>query len=66
MVKNFRVIQKELERKSMKIIYSGFERFPKNTIKLNTEETKKIDILIQNIENDDDVQNVYHNIEITD
>ena len=63
---NFGVIQKELERKSIKIIYSGFERFPKDTIKLNTEETKKINILIQNIENDDDVQNVYHNIEITD
>ena len=62
----FGLIQKELERKLIKIIYSGFERFPKNTIKLNSEENKKVDILIQNIENDDDVQNVYHNIEITD
>jgi YebC/PmpR family DNA-binding regulatory protein len=61
---NFGLIQKELEKKFLKILYSGFERFPKITTKLNSEEFKKIEILIESIESDDDVQNVYHNIEL--
>ncbi len=61
---NFGLIQKELEKKFLKILYSGFERFPKITTKLNSEEFKKIEILIESIEGDDDVQNVYHNIEL--
>lgn len=39
---------------------SGFERIPQITKELNEEQTAEIEKLLEKIEEDDDVQNVYH------
>ena len=60
---SFGSIQKELEARSMEIISSGFERIPQTTKELNEEQRADVDKLLEKIEMDDDVQNVYHTME---
>ena len=61
---NFGKIQKELEKRDLGIISSDIERIPKQTRKLDTYCYEEVIKLIEKIEDDDDVQNVYHNLEI--
>ena len=59
----FGAIQKTLEFKRIEIISSGFDRIPytyKNVDDISREENEK---LLKKIEEDDDVQNIYHNME---
>jgi len=56
----FGVIQAELEKRSITINSSGFDRIPNVTKELKEEEIPDIEKLLEKIENDDDVQNVYH------
>lgn len=60
---NFGSIQKALEEKDIEIISSGFERIPTVTKRLTEEEQKDVDKLLEKIEDDDDVQNVYHTMQ---
>lgn len=57
---NFGAIQKELESRDIEIISSGFERIPQVTKELSEEEMADVEKLLEKIEEDDDVQNVYH------
>ena len=57
---NFGVIQKELENRSIEILSSGFDRIPQVTKKLLADQKEEVIKLIDKIEEDDDVQNVYH------
>lgn len=60
---SFGSIQKALEDKGIEIISSGFERIPNVTKEINdAEQLKDIEKLLEKIEDDDDVQNVYHNM----
>ena len=59
---SFGEIQKALESKEIQIISSGFDRIPNNLKNVNEEERKEIEKLLEKIENDDDVQNVFHNM----
>ena len=61
---NFGKIQKELEKRNYGIISSDIERIPKQTKKLDTNCYEEVIKLIEKIEDDEDVQNVYHNLEI--
>ncbi|MGA0373631.1 MAG: YebC/PmpR family DNA-binding transcriptional regulator [Flavobacteriaceae bacterium] len=61
---NFGAIQKELEKRSIEILSSGFERIPHITKQLSKEHQEDVLKLIEKIEEDDDVQNVYHAMEI--
>ncbi|MDC0622745.1 YebC/PmpR family DNA-binding transcriptional regulator [Flavobacteriaceae bacterium] len=55
------VIQSELEKREIIINYSGFDRIPNITKEIKEEEEiADIDKLLEKIETDDDVQNVYH------
>ena len=56
----FGVIQSELEKRDIVINSSGFDRIPNVTKNLNEEEIADIEKLLEKIETDDDVQNVYH------
>jgi len=56
----FGVIQSELEKRKIIINSSGFDRIPNVTKEINEEEIADIEKLLEKIENDDDVQNVYH------
>ncbi len=61
---NFGVLQKELERRSFKILSSSFERIPQVTKQLDKDAQQEVIKLIEKIEEDDDVQQVYHGLDI--
>jgi YebC/PmpR family DNA-binding regulatory protein len=56
----FGALQKELENRGIEIRSSGFERIPQVTKELTEEQVADIEKLLEKIEEDDDVQNVYH------
>jgi len=60
---SFGSIQSYLEENSIEIISSGFERIPQVTKKLSAEQMEDVEKLIEKLEEDDDVQNVYHTME---
>ena len=60
----FGAIQKYLEEANLEILASGFERIPTTTVKLNEEQMADVDKLLERLEEDDDVQNVYHSMEM--
>lgn len=60
---SFGAIQAELERREIEILSSGFERIPQVTKKLNADEVADVEKLLEKIEEDDDVQNVYHTMD---
>ena len=62
---NFGNIQGELEKRNIEILSSNFERIPKVLKKLNSDQKQDIEKLIERIEEDDDVQNVYHSMDIS-
>jgi YebC/PmpR family DNA-binding regulatory protein len=59
---DFKNLQQALESKGIEIKESGFERIPHETKKLTEEQEAEVNKLIEKIEEDDDVQNVFHNM----
>ena len=60
---SFGAIQAELESREIEILSSGFERIPQVTKKLTTEEAADVEKLLEKLDDNDDVQNVYHTME---
>ena len=60
---SFGSIQKELESREIEILSSGFERIPQVTKQLTEEQVADVEKLLEKIEEDDDVQNVYHTMQ---
>ena len=58
----FGSIQSELESRNIEILSSGFERIAQNTKELSKEQVEEVEKLLEKIEEDDDVQNVYHSM----
>lgn len=58
---SFNEIQKYLEANEFEIINAEFERIPNDTKDLTEEQRVQFNKLIDKIEDDEDVQNVYHN-----
>jgi YebC/PmpR family DNA-binding regulatory protein len=63
---DFGSVNKKLNDLSIEIEEAGLKRIPNDTKKLDVETAKKVLKLIETIEDDDDIQFVYHNIEMTD
>jgi len=59
-------VQKRLEKLGIVPESAQLQRIPTNTKKLNNEDAMKVMRTIEEFEDEDDVQNVYHNLEITD
>lgn len=57
---SFGSIQSALEEQGKTIISSGFEWIPHNKKELTAEQVADVEKLLEKIEEDDDVQNVYH------
>lgn len=55
-------MQKALEEKGLEVVSSELERIPTNTIQLTPEQVEQIEALIEKLEEDDDVANVFHNM----
>ena len=60
---SFGAIQEELESRDIEILSSGFERIPQVTKVLTSDHVADVDKLLEKLEEDDDVQNVYHTME---
>jgi len=60
---NFGAVQKELENRNLEILSSGFDRIPQVTKKVSAEQQEDVLKLLEKIEEDDDVQNVYHTMD---
>ncbi len=59
---NFGPIQRFLEEKGMNILSFNFERIPNDTKSLTSEQLEEVEKLIEKLEEDEDVTNVFHNI----
>ncbi len=59
---NFGNMQKALEARQITIVSAELQRIPTNTIELIEEEKLQVETLIEKLEDDDDVQNVYSNM----
>ena len=59
---DFVTMQKALETKNLNIISSELERVPNTTIDLTDEQIEEVMILVGKLEEEDDVQTVYHNL----
>ena len=60
----FGAIQNYLEENKIEILSSGFERIPTTTKKVSEDDQADVEKLLEKLENDDDVQNVYHAMEL--
>ncbi len=60
--KSYSSIQKYLEEKGLDITTAEFERIPNDVKELNEEQKQAVQKLLDKIEDDDDVQNVFHNM----
>ena len=59
----FNNIQKYIEDKGYELVSAGFDRFPNGEMKhLSAEDRVELDKLLEKLEEDDDVQNVFHNL----
>ncbi|MDC3050412.1 YebC/PmpR family DNA-binding transcriptional regulator [Flavobacteriales bacterium] len=63
---DFSNMQKQLESMNIELESSVLQRFPNNTKTLDAEEAKSVLKLIDKLEEDEDVQNVFHNMELTE
>jgi len=60
----FGAIQTFFEEANTEIISSAFERIPTTTTKLSETQQADVEKLLEKLEEDDDVQNVYHSMEM--
>ena len=60
---SFGSIQSYLEENSIEILSSGFERIPQVTKKIDADQAADVEKLLEKLEEDDDVQNVYHTMD---
>jgi YebC/PmpR family DNA-binding regulatory protein len=63
---DFGLMQKKLEELKVEPENQELQRIPKTTQKVDLELGKKVLLIIEKFEDDDDVNNVWHNLEMTD
>lgn len=59
----FGSLQSYFEENNIEILSSGFERIPTTTVKLNEDQKADVEKLLEKLEEDDDVNSVYHSME---
>ena len=62
---SFGALQTKLEGDGLEIIESGLERVPTTTKALSSEQMEEVEALIEKLEGDDDVQAVYHTMDLS-
>jgi len=59
---NFVHMQRALEEKGIEMLSANLQRVPNNTVVLTEEQMDDVLKLIDKLEEDEDIQNVFHNI----
>jgi len=65
-LEDFGNLQKKLEELGVEPENAELQRIPHDTKQLEQGEALKVLKMIEDFEEDDDIQNVYHNLELTD
>jgi len=65
-MEDFGSMMKKLEELGIEPETASLQRIPKDTVKLDIDPARRVMKLVEAFEDDDDVQDVYHNLEITD
>lgn len=65
-MEDFGSVNRRLNDLEIETEEAGLQRIPKDTKKLDIESSKKVLKFVEMLEDDDDIQFVYHNLEITD
>lgn len=65
-MEDFGIMLKKLEEMNIQPENAELQRIPKNTVKIDKEAGRKVLRLIDLFEDDDDVTNIFHNMELTD
>lgn len=65
-MEDFGSMMKKLEELGIEPESASLQRIPKEAVKLDADSARKVMKLIDMFEDDDDVQNVYHNLEISE
>jgi YebC/PmpR family DNA-binding regulatory protein len=65
-LEDFGNVQKKLDEMDMVVENAQLQRIPKSTTRLEADAARKVLKLIEDFEELDDVQNIYHNLEVTD
>lgn len=65
-IEDFGSMQRKLDEMSIEVENAELQRIPNTMKELDVDSAKKVIRLIDDFEDDDDVQNVYHNLEMTD
>jgi transcriptional/translational regulatory protein YebC/TACO1 len=65
-LEDFGNVRKKLEEMGLEPENAGLQRIPTETKKLTREEAIRVLRLIEEFEDDDDVQYVFHNLEVTE
>jgi YebC/PmpR family DNA-binding regulatory protein len=63
---DFGAMQRTIEELGIEVESADIQRFPNNTIELDVEDAQKVLSVIEKFEEDEDVNEVYHNLELTD
>jgi len=63
---DFGSVNRKLNDMEIEVEEAGLKRIPNDTKKLDVESAKKVLRFVDALEDDDDIQFVYHNLEITD
>ena len=63
---DFGSVNRKLNELGIEAEEAGLKRVPNKTKTLDIESARKVLRFIEALEDDDDIQNVYHNLEITD
>ncbi|MBD8488708.1 YebC/PmpR family DNA-binding transcriptional regulator [Echinicola sp. CAU 1574] len=59
---DFGNMQKALEERNIEVTSAEFQRFPTTTVDLTEEQEEEVNKMIERMEEDDDVNHVFHNI----
>ncbi len=65
-LEDFGNMQKKLDEMGVEVENAELQRIPNNTMALDVETAKKVLRMIEAFEEEDDVQNVFHNLEMTE
>ncbi len=65
-MEDFGNMVKKLEEMGVEVENAELQRIPKTTVKLEKEQAQRILKMLDTIEEDEDVQNVFHNMELTE
>ena len=65
-IEDFGNLNKKLEEMSIEPLSAELQRIPNDTKSLDLESSKSVLRLVDALEDDDDIQNVFHNLEMTD